>query len=130
MDNLVRHILLRIITLVISVKKPGVMTPIMMSGICTMNTAIKVFFLALIIGCEVYAPVEYSPYRPSLGGDYYLQYEACGQESPYALEDALVCEDACCIWASQDISNSLICEEIWCCDSNACEWFLHYEECY
>ena len=84
----------------------------------------------ILIGCEIYGPAKYTPYRPDLGGYYELHYEVCENTMPYAVEYALLCDEACCIWETQSLSYGYICEEIWCCDSYSCEWFLHYEECY
>jgi len=81
-------------------------------------------------GCMVSPEIPFAPYRPALGGDYYLQHEACGNETPYHLEDALVCEDACCIWEVEGVEGDFTCEEIWCCYAEECEWFFHYGECY
>ena len=97
-----------------------------------MNTVIIKLCVAitLLIGCGSEDFNDYAPYRPNLGGDYYLQYEACGQAPPHLLEAALVCESACCIWAFERPNVNLTCEETWCCHADLCEWFFHYEECY
>tara|TARA_R110000824_G_scaffold11244_2_gene48688 strand:+ start:966 stop:1256 length:291 start_codon:yes stop_codon:yes gene_type:complete len=96
-----------------------------------MNIVTKgVVTAALLQGCMVSPEAEFIPYRPSLGGNFYLQYEACGNAPPHRLEDALVCEDACCIWELPGSSEMNICEETWCCHAEECEWFFHYEECY
>jgi hypothetical protein len=105
---------------------------IMKSGIFMMSIAIRSFLvlLALAAGCAYEEAPPYAPYRPSLGGDYYLQHEACGNETPWPLVDVLVCEEACCIWAQASPSGTFTCEETWCCHAEKCEWFLHYQDCY
>ena len=112
-------------------KKCGVSTTPTESGNFTMSIAIKgVLFATLVQGCMISAEAEFAPYRPALGGDYYLQYEACGKPAPHQLEEALVCEDACCIWETSGADAVFTCEETWCCHAEECEWFFHYEECY
>jgi hypothetical protein len=107
------------------------MMSIIKSGICMMNIVIRAaLLLSLVAACELGAETPYAPYRPSFGGDYYLQYEACGNDTPYPLEEALVCEEACCVWDWSAPRDSFICEETWCCHAEKCEWFLHYQECY
>ena len=103
-----------------------------MSGIFMTNIVIRaalVCQLAITLSCGG-AEEEYIPYRPDLGGNYYLQYAACGEATPYDLHDALVCEEACCIWAFSNAADIVTCEETWCCHTELCEWFFHYEECY
>ena len=84
----------------------------------------------LVSACEIYGTASYNPYRPDLGGHYELHHEVCEFTMPYAVEYALLCDEACCIWETQDIQYGYICEETWCCDAHNCEWFLHYEDCY
>lgn len=104
---------------------------IIKSGICMMNTVIKSALLAcLVLACEMGPPEAYTPYRPTMGGDYHLQYEACGATPPHPLDEVLVCEEACCVWAWDAPYESFVCEEMWCCHAEECEWFLHYQECY
>tara|TARA_R110002020_G_scaffold337210_3_gene552709 strand:+ start:644 stop:943 length:300 start_codon:yes stop_codon:yes gene_type:complete len=82
----------------------------------------------ILAGCEIYGSARYTPYRPSLDGHYELHFEVCEHTMPYAVEYALICDEACCIWEAY--YGGHICEETWCCDSYNCEWFLHYEDCY
>ena len=86
----------------------------------------------MCMSCEIYGSggYSYAPYRPDLGGHYEFHYEICPSTMPYAVESALICDEACCIWATQGFYSGAVCEETWCCDSYTCEWFLHYEDCY
>ena len=114
------------------VKRLGVLTMWWGNGTCmTSGAIIKALLIVLIAsGCMVSPEAEFIPYRPSLGGNYYLQYEACGKPAPHPIKDALFCEEACCIWVTAGPVDTPSCEETWCCHAEEWEWFFHYEECY
>ena len=80
------------------VMRLGVLTMWWGNGPCmTSGAIIKALLIVLIAsGCMVSPEAEFIPYRPSLGGNYYLQYEACGTPAPPQIEEAVFCEAARC----------------------------------